>query len=68
MITGFRDAALEKLIEAEGGEVQSSSLVEDHHGDRGIHFRIFRQIEESARSQTTAGKANIKLIDLATFP
>ncbi|EPK7316865.1 BRCT domain-containing protein [Citrobacter freundii] len=66
VITGFRDAALEKLIEAEGGEVQSSVsskttmvIAASTSGSSGKLKKV--------HDLNNSGKANIKLIDLATF-
>lgn len=66
VITGFRDGALEKMIEAEGGEMQT-----------GVSAKTTLVIAASISGSSgklkkvhdlnNSGKASIKLMDLATF-
>lgn len=66
VITGFRDAAIEKMIEAEGGEMQSSVsakttmvIAASISGSSGKLKKV--------HDLNASGKAKIQLMDLAMF-
>lgn len=66
VITGFRDAALEDIITAEGGEVQSGisakTTIVVAMSVAGTSGKL-----KKARDLNASGKANIRLMDLVEF-